>query len=82
MVIDSTDAARLNIAKEELHHMMESDVSITKRDQYINKGGALLWHVTINSSLCSATTKCKFARVCQQARCEIISLCCQDLGGS
>lgn len=31
MVIDSTDAARLNIAKEELHHMMESDVSITKR---------------------------------------------------
>ncbi|KAI7883909.1 ARF/SAR superfamily [Lichtheimia hyalospora FSU 10163] len=25
MVIDSTDAARLNVAKEELHHMMESD---------------------------------------------------------
>lgn len=79
MVIDSTDAARLNIAKEELHHMMESDVSITKRDQ---QGWALLWHVTFNSILCSATTKCKLARVCQQARCEIISICCQDLGGS
>lgn len=42
MVIDSTDAARLNIAKEELHHMMESDVSITKRIDIDRQGWALL----------------------------------------
>lgn len=41
MVIDSTDAARLNIAKEELHHMMESDVSITEKDLSLYKGGTM-----------------------------------------
>lgn len=28
MVIDSTDSNRLNLAKQELHQMMESDVSL------------------------------------------------------
>lgn len=28
MVIDSTDINRLNLAKQELHQMMESDVSV------------------------------------------------------
>ena len=31
MVIDSTDAVRLNLAKEELHRMMESEVKKIKK---------------------------------------------------